>query len=245
MKKTLILFIIFIISCSKVIESVDPLEGVSGDILFIGNSLFYTADLDKEFVNSAESNENDLFVRSVSLPAFFLKEHVNEEETNNAINERHWENVILQENTYGCFDDQSKYEFINAVNDIKEKFPDSTKVWLLERWMPRNGYLEYSYEEYYKLNKECYSEVSQITGVEMLKVMTAWYEFNELYPEVEIYDIDSLHTSTIGANLTNAIIFEELYETPNNAFYFSYAGVTLEDGTKIRNFLEENEFSFD
>jgi len=210
-------------------------------VLFIGNSVIYTVDLDVKFQSFANSSGESLYVQSVTIPGGTLYDHVSNEETSVAIASRTWSYVILQENTSGCYDDIEKATFISSLQTLRERILKSSpnaSMYLFKRWILEGGYGDYPHSKYVEMTSSCYSEASTASSMPLIPVADVWYDFSNKYPSIDLYSPDRGHASDFGALLTNGVIFKTLFGDASNDSYIK-SDLDSSSALKIKATIDE------
>jgi len=234
-----ILVSFFIINCSKKEETVngqieqEPMV-VTGEeaILFIGNShTFYNQGLSRHLIKFRANDNLDFIplIQEAAIGGYTLQDHLMDISTLNKINERSWDAIIFQENSFVASEVQPAS--IDAMKELSELVATKgTKVFLFMTWPYKNdsGMLTGI--------KETYQKGAVATGATIVPVGLDWQAIdqNEEVP-LDLYFPDNVHPSLEGTFYASAMFYSAIYGIPpsNNPYN---AGL----GNEVANYLKTN-----
>ncbi len=204
MKKHILFFINLILLLSSLCAYSQ--EETPTDILFIGNSYTYFWNLPQQINAMAKAKGINLFATQSTAGGTNLGQHWRGEknlQTKELVNTQSYDMVILQDHSLRAIDhpDSLNY-YVKLWSDlIRSK---GGEVYLYMTWSRKwDPYMISTIsKEYENIGKEIKSIV--------VPVGLAWKRARELRPELDLYDPDGSHPSTIGTYLTACVFLEFL-----------------------------------
>ena len=213
----LLVIVMVAVSCNKKEDESKPeqeevVEGIQKEeILFIGNSHTYFNEGVythlKRFVDHADL-ELELTTFDTARGGFTLQDHLTDAATLERINERSWDALVLQENTFVAA--QELQETLDAMSALASKVrPRGTKIYLFMTW---------PYEDQPEMLaplRRIYNKGVLETGGILIPVGEDWMSIhsNEEVP-VDLYAPDGYHPSLQGTYYAAAKFFKVIYGKP-------------------------------
>jgi hypothetical protein len=124
------------------------------------------------------------------------------------INSGIFEAVILQDHSMGAINSpDSLLLYGTLLHEAIEKNKAQTYLYLT--WAREKD------PQKQKIITKKYQELAQSTGAIILPVGIAWETAKKLHPDIELYNADGSHPSTLGTYLTACVIFGVLTNSPS------------------------------
>jgi len=231
-----ILFLFLFSSCSKTEnsdtnEEIENSKSVSDiEVLFIGNShTYYNSGVPFQVGRFRERDNLSYtpFIAESSFGGFSLTDHLGNSKTLEKVNERDWEYIVLQENTFVAANDgQSTLEALKSFKELLGQ--KSTKIYLFMTW-------EYRGEpQMYEQIKKTYEDGAIEAGAEIVRVGQVWREImQDSMPNIDLYNGDGYHPGPQGTFLAAAMFYSKIYKkNPSDNPY--KAGLE----TEVANYLK-------
>ncbi len=200
-------------------------------ILFIGNSLsFFNNGVDfhiNNFYDLGEVNNGTYHLELSALPGYTLQNHLNHLATQNQINSRSWQKVILQENGVEVIEHpEASFESFREFANLFQSKP--TQVYLFMTWA-YEGHPEMTQQLY-----DFYKSVADETGFVLIPVGLGWRDLTLSFPEITLLNQDGVHPSLQGTFFSSAMIFEVISgqlssQNPYNANLTEAQATTLKN----------------
>ncbi|HVX12158.1 MAG TPA: hypothetical protein VHC22_13335 [Pirellulales bacterium] len=239
-------------------EGVSPLrvstvQGTPKDdlhLLFIGNSYTSVHDIPKQVADIASSdsgNSTQLFVQSITRGGVTLKELWEEGKAADAIRSRHWDYVVIQEQSFWAITN------IEASTDYMERFDklahqSGAKTVLYLTWPRKPGSHWYTDGQtaflrtpdymLHQFIRQTYT-VSLITGASTADVGIYWWRVLKEYPQIELYEPDGTHQSMAGSYLAALVFYKMLTHRDVTRTTFLPAGVSETDADTLRTVVSQ------
>lgn len=277
--KHILLILVLLLSTNCKSQENESLQEIN--VLFIGNSLTYYHQMPEMVQKMVNETNPNIKIEQSTFPGMSLTGHLDNivelrtensvetrkkqsgelTETEQKINEKKWDYVILQEGTVRLLiPEVRKYKVDTAISEIKKRVsnPDC-KFILFETWPSKKEYpKQYCYskwminhslnEDQYcspeiasldheiKLINDAYKEMADKNGLIKSDNGTKYYRMLTEYPNLEIYD-DNIHPNENGSFL-NACIFYQLL-TGRKASELSYNGnIERKTATLLKKIVE-------
>lgn len=193
--------------------AVQPQEEETNDdsnivnILFIGNSLtFFNSGIDfhvQQFYDNGPQGGNPVVTDERTLPGYTLGQHLGNPGTQNKLNSKVWDIVILQENGVNAVEDPE--DALASFKRYQSYFEGKpTRVFLLMTW---------AYEGRPEMTEQLetvYYQAALETGFTVLPVGLGWRDVTAAAPGFDLLSADGVHPSLQGTYFSAAIIFEIL-----------------------------------
>lgn len=210
-----LLFIVMVaLSCEKdddpsVLDEEEVIESIQKEeILFIGNSHTYFNEGVythlKRFVTHADLNV-ELTTFDSARGGFTLQDHLADAGTLARINERSWDAIVLQENTFVAA--QELQETFDAMNELASMVkPRGAKVYLFMTWPYKDQ------PEMLAPLKRVYAKGILETGGILIPVGEDWMtiQSNDEVP-LDLYAPDGFHPSLQGTYYAAAKFYQVMY----------------------------------
>jgi len=187
------------------------------EILFIGNShTFYNQGIYSHLGKFRDNDNLDFkpLIQEAARGGYTLEDHLGDQITLDKINERSWDVIILQENTFIA--EQALPSSIEAMKSFAELVKQKgTKVYLFMTWPYKDQ------REMLAGIQQTYQKGALETGAEIVPVGTEWQSIDENEQvEVNLYDSDGVHPSLEGTFYAAAMFYQAIYgETPSDNIY--------------------------
>jgi hypothetical protein len=147
---------------------------------------------------------------------YTLQDHLADQGTLDKINERLWDVVVLQENTFVA--EQVLPETIDAMIALSEMvIPKGTRVFLFMTWPYENE------ENMLSGIRETYQNGTRAASATLVPVGLEWQQINENEEvPVNLYNPDGVHPSLEGTFYATAMFYKAIYgfspsDNPYNA----------------------------
>ncbi len=223
--------------------------------LFIGNShtFFYNMPQMIAFIAQSDpANTYTLEIQAHTAPGETLKGHWKKGTALSLITIRHWDKIILQEQSvWPLYSNGIKdtYAYIMKFKALTQGKP--TETLLFKTWPRQKDSLWYSdpkQKNFFKSyetsrnNIDIQTEImARRTNVTPILVGDYWTFINSQHPEINLYNPDGNHTSLAGVYLNALIFYRALTgNDPKNATYAPY-GLDRETAKKLREIASYGE----
>jgi hypothetical protein len=163
-------------------------QSASRTVLFIGNSLTYSNDIPGKMLQLADTQvgRNSLYIESLSYPGVTLEWQEHNPDTLQALKNRLWDVVVLQEQSSRSFDDQSAYyqsleRFLPLVREHARKiilYAISSHDW------PQ------SQQEELDLFNAC---AAKKYNLQLAAISDLWRAIEMRFPDFPLYESDRHH----------------------------------------------------
>ncbi|WHI50226.1 hypothetical protein P3339_17495 [Microbulbifer sp. MLAF003] len=188
-------------------------------VLFIGNS--YTRPLPPIIQAIAKSNGAQIIYSSITPGGWTLQKHSESADTLEAIHERAWDYVVLQE--------QSQLPSFSEEQRHKEIYPYAKKLTkeirlagatplLFLTWGRKHGDTQnYSNDTRSKMQArlfEGYQNIAQTTSSKVIPVGLAWETISSSDKVIDLYAHDGSHPNQNGVYLSAAVFVSYLLKQP-------------------------------
>ncbi len=172
-------------------------------VLFIGNSYTYFWNLPQNVAAMAESKNIDLQTRQSTAGGANLGQHWRGEKGLNTIEiieEGNFDMVILQDHSMRAIDHpDSLLHYGKLLGNFAKK--TGAKPYVYMTWARTwNPYMQESITQKY-------TQLAEKINAQIVPVGLAWQRSKELRPDLDLYDADGSHPSTIGTYLTACVFF--------------------------------------
>lgn len=205
--------IIFILSIAGSLFA----SGSSENILFMGNSLFYSFDMPGYVSDITTSMHKNVSIDQITHSNASILSHLQNINTVEFMQSKEWDHVICNENNYILVsDDRYREELIPGWNKLAEVFSGrESSVHVMINWGFKKGILAYedlnSYEKMQSNQIDVIEKSTRERGFSAIPVGLAWKQFRQEYPQVELYCADGIHPSEAGAYLGACVIYSFLF----------------------------------
>ncbi|MCF8381136.1 MAG: hypothetical protein K9H49_16300 [Bacteroidales bacterium] len=241
---TLVFLALSSFSCSKEPVIEEPIVSKSETkILFVGNSYtYYNSGVDfqlKNIVNADTIEDDKTYVfESVTVGAYRLESHWNDQVSIEKIASDKWNYVVLQEQSTRPIDETELfYEYARLLDKMITGRDSKTAFYMT--WARKDHPLE--------INElaEAYISISEELNATLAPVGRVWEYVLNKYPEIVLHIADDKHPTPAGTYLA-ACVFDIvlLDKNPINSSYVP-AGVSEPNAIKLKNaawdFMQEWE----
>lgn len=218
-------------SATKVIENEasEPFEDV--EVLFVGNShTYYNSGLAFHVGRFRENEDSNIvpYIKEVTSGGYSLADHI-ENTAIAKINERDWDFIILQENTFiAANESESSITSFNKFKDVLSQ--KRAKVLLFMTW-------EYKDEpDMYERIRKTYNDGALITGGQVVRVGEVWRNIiRDSVPNINLYAEDGFHPGPQGTFLAAAMFYNKIYgKSPSDNTYSAGMETEIADYLKLK-----------
>ena len=197
------------------------------NVLFIGNSYIFANDLPQMFSQFAKAAGYDVGAESSANPGWKLEQHARSETTLSMIAQKHWDYVVLQEQSvlpvFAVDRQQSMYPAARVLNEKAKR--SGAKTILLITWGRRDGLKEAgipNFEEMQAKISEGSMEIVDKLDIIAAPVGAAWQSVRKEKPFFPLWQSDGSHPSKSGTYLAACVLFSVIFrETPEGVAYTS------------------------
>ncbi|MBU8892332.1 MAG: T9SS type A sorting domain-containing protein [Bacteroidales bacterium] len=212
------------------------------EILFIGSSYFNFNNLPGIVKNLAENSDKDVYIDQYIRLGLFLDDHAGSSITEEKINERNWDFVILQGVgvliAYPDYD--TRHPVYPALVTLKNKIREnceSTKIIYCLPWAFEDGmtWVEGWTDTYEDMQIEIYNNTLQYAnyiGFTIAPVGWSWYQVldEKNYPLHYLHLSDWNHPSLKGSYLMACVIYSTIFIQSTVEIPY-YAGLEVSDAS--------------
>ncbi len=224
------------------------------DVLFIGNSYTYVNDLPQLISQIASSKGDTLLFDSNTPGGYTFQLHSTNPTTINKINLKHWDYVVLQEQSQrpSCSPEQVQllvYPYADTLNRFIKTNDSCTVTSFFMTWGRKNGDAEYcptyppvcTYNGMQSRLRQSYLEMGQMFDANVSPVGIVWKKTRDLHPEIELYDSDESHPSLAGSYLAACTFYSSFFnKSPVGAYIPS--GLDINYAQIIQNYANQVVF---
>jgi len=221
-------------------------------VLFIGNSYTFVHDIPREMVDIASSdpgNPTQFIVQSVTRGAVGLRELWTDGNALAALKARHWDYVVLQENSFwamtsGNIEESQEY-FAKFDQAIKE---NHAKTILYLTWPREPGSSWYTDPKYsflqnptYMMERFAYNTDAEARklGALVSPVGLYWFRTLKAQPPIKLYGPDNHHPGPAGAYLAALVFYKTLTGRDVTKITMIPAGVAPKDAAMIKTIVSQ------
>ena len=177
-------------------------------ILFIGNSFTNRNDLPGTIsaLAAAADPPREVETARVIANGMSLKTHWERGEARRAIRERHWNYVVLQEqSTLPLKNRQKMHDYITFFDEEIRSHGAKTVLYLT--WVRRNA------TERQDELTDAYATIGRKLGAIVVPVGVAWQRIWKEHPEIALHDRDKSHPNPAGSYLAACVFVATLFGT--------------------------------
>jgi hypothetical protein len=222
------IFLVFLYACHE--EKDEPFTAPQ-NILFIGNSYtFYNKGLAYHLSNFAinDSSIPQVRVEEVAKGGYTLENHWNDTATINKIKARHWDAIIIQEQSLRPVSDKDQMLLYVQKFDSLIKSAGNAKVYLFMTWAYKN------YPDMIYPLSEAYKEAGKNTGSTVVPVGLEWDKFLKSKDAMNLYDPDGQHPDIQGTFFTASIFYKVLFRKKPGQNQYRDPLLSDHDGTLLK-----------
>lgn len=203
-------------------EKKDKTEKTSLKILFIGNSFTQHHDLPGLIAQIAAAHGEKIEHRLITIGGASLRTHWNKGEAMTAMEEEHYDYVVLQEqSTLPVKNAQRMGENVALFDEEIKRAGSKTALYLT--WAR-------SYEpDNQKLISDAYMGIGKELGALVIPVGLAWEKFLQKHTEPELHAKDMSHPALAGSYLAACVFFAMLFSENPTGAEDGIAGLSAED----------------
>lgn len=227
----------------------DPIQR----ILLIGNSYTYGNDLDKLLEHVARSMGENVEVRRATKSGYTLHQHLDDCDTLDLLNSRHWDVVVLQEHslvpTQYKIRRQTMYP---AVAEFKKRIEaQHGQPLLMMTWGRREQtsatiegrHLRFmDYDSMQNDLRDGYEIAATRFDLPVAPVGLAWRSVRKHFPEVNLYIKDGSHPNINGSYLASLVLYSAIFR--RCPFEVQYHPPEIDDDTAHKLRQAANWFFF-
>jgi hypothetical protein len=169
-------------------------------VLFVGNSLTYVNDLPSLVQELGKQDGVSISCTTIALPDYSLQDHWNDGKAEDAIEEGHYDFVIMQQGPSALPESQVLLlEYAKRFAEVCKKFnakPALYMVWPSKaRSFDRDGVIS------------SYSKAAAATGSILCPAGLGWKYAWQSDPSLPLYSPDDFHPSVMGSVLAALVIY--------------------------------------
>jgi hypothetical protein len=236
MKTKKLIVIFFTIVINSLLQAQDTTK-----ILFIGNSHTFVNDLPQTFYQLATKAGRIVYVDNLTMGGATLQMHLQNPATTQKINEKHWDYVILQEQSqipsFIPERDTMMYPYAIALDSIIHSNWLCTQTIFFMTWAHKYGDLGIlqnggtdSFEDMQQRLRSGYKTIADSLEAVVTPCGWAWRKLIQTYPSIELYSADNYHPAENGTYLAACTFFASIFkETAVGINY--YGNISTSDAT--------------
>ncbi len=231
----------FLLCCFLFVsESGYAQKSESRKVLFVGNSYTYFWNLPQNVALMAESKNIDLKTAQSTSGGVNLGHHWKGErnlETKEKIKSGNYDVVVLQDHSMRAIQHPDSLLYYGKLwGDYIKSNGGQPFVYLTwaRKWDP------YMQEKI----TEKYIELAKKINARVVPVGLAWQKVRELRPDLDLYDPDGSHPSTIGTYLTACVFFAAITNVSPIGLPHRLATIDADGETLFINIQDQNDALF-
>ena len=190
------------------------------NLLFVGNSYTYYNDMPRIFSSLARENGYDVCVDSVTKGGRKLFENLNPKDEHQKYQqlvalcaEKHYDVLILQEQSYFALVDYEK--FLEGILGLIELI-NPARVILYATWGRKSGCplldeLNHTTESMTHALLDAYGRAASTCGAQLSPVGSAFEQMTAIAPEIDLYHADRSHPSAYGSMLAALVHYGRVF----------------------------------
>jgi PKD repeat protein len=210
-------------------------------VLFIGNSFTFANDLPQTFYQLANKAGKTVYVDNITMGGATLQMHLQNQATLQKINEKHWDFVILQEQSqipsFIPERETMMYPYVIALDSIIHTNWLCTRTLFFMTWAHKYGDMGIlqnggtdSYEDMQQRLRSGYMTIADTLDAAVAPCGWAWRQLIQSYPSLELYSSDNYHPAENGTYLAACTFFASIFE--QTAVGINYLGnISQSDAT--------------
>ena len=237
MKIRNLIFLYFTIAISSFLQAQDTTR-----ILFIGNSHTFVNDLPQTFYQLATKAGRIVYVDNLTMGGATLQMHLQNPATTQKINEKHWNFVILQEQSqipsFIPERDTMMYPYAIALDSIIHSNWLCTRTMFFMTWAHKYGDLGIlqnggtdSFEDMQQRLRSGYMTIADSLEAAVVPCGWAWRQLIQSYPSIELYSTDNYHPAENGTYLAACTFFASIFK--QTAVGINYYGNVLPSDASV------------
>ncbi len=202
-------------SCSKETSSEQPVENKEPiatsvrEILFIGNShTYYNSGVSFHLTEFQKNDDPSMepFIKEATFSGYSLQDHLSNAGTLSKLEERSWEAIVLQENTFvAANDSEATIASIKAFQELLST--TGTRIYLFMTWPYKEE------PQMYNAIKSTYEDAARATRAKIVPVGTVWRDIQaDSEANIDLYDADGVHPNVLGTYLASALFYAEIFD---------------------------------
>ncbi len=218
MKNKKIIILIITILINSFLQAQDTTK-----ILFIGNSHTFVNDLPQTFYQLATKAGRIVYVDNLTMGGATLQMHLQNPATTLKINEKHWNFVILQEQSqipsFIPERDTMMYPYAIALDSIIHSNWLCTRTMFFMTWAHKYGDLGIlqnggtdSFEDMQQRLRSGYMTIADSLEAAVAPCGWVWRQFIQSYPSIELYSADNYHPAENGTYLAACTFFASIFK---------------------------------
>lgn len=218
MKKHNLVILIITILLNSFVQAQDTTK-----ILFIGNSHTFVNDLPQTFYQLATKAGRIVYVDNLTMGGATLQMHLQNSATIQKINEKHWDFVILQEQSqipsFIPERDTMMYPYAIALDSIIHSNWLCTRTMFFMTWAHKFGDLGIlqnggtdSFEDMQQRLRSGYMTIADSLKSAVAPCGWAWRKLIQSYPSIELYSTDNYHPAENGTYLAACTFFASIFK---------------------------------
>jgi hypothetical protein len=194
--------------------------GPSAHVLFIGNSYTSENDLPRLFADLSQAGGHPVAVEAVTVGGATLAQHLGGPDAPGRIAARHWEAVVLQEQSVlPALRGQRAAAMYPAARGLVKLARDAgARPVLLLTWGRRKGMPEAGFGSFAAMQDALtagYLAIADELGATVAPAGEAWRGAVGRRPDLALWQADGSHPSLAGSYLTACVLYAALYgESP-------------------------------
>jgi len=231
------LFIIFTIVITSFCKAQDTTK-----ILFIGNSFTFVNDLPQTIYQLATKAGKTVYVDNITMGGATLQMHLQNQATLQKINEKHWDFVVLQEQSqipsFIPERETMMYPYAIALDSIIHTNWLCTRTLFFMTWAHKYGDMGIlqnggtdSYEDMQQRLRSGYMTIADSLKAAVAPCGWVWRKLIQMYPSIELYSADNYHPAENGTYLAACTFFASIFK--QTAVGINYTGNILPSDAAI------------
>ena len=218
----------FIITLLLSIILTSFLEANTVKVLFIGNSYTNSNNLPQTLANLAESLGDTVFHDKQTQGGATFSIHAANSAVYHQIRSDDWDFVVLQAQSQEPAFPPSQvanetYPYAAQLNDSIQAHNECTETLFFMTWGRRDGDLSNcaayppicTYEGMQQRLRESYLEMAEDNSATVAPVGVAWKNIRANYPNIDLYNNDGSHPSTLGTYLAASVFYSAIFQKPS------------------------------
>ena len=205
---TLLVFVIFVsILCHPIHAGREKQDEETLNVLFIGNSYTFYHDLPQLIASLANSVNRTpvLVVDTAAISGASLRDHWENEKTLAKIKSRHWDYVVLQENSNVCLRKPGQLdEYAQKFAKVIKKNEGKILFYVTAAYRGRP-------QTQPAINRAYFETAGKLKAV-IVPVGSAWAKALKEKPGLVLHNEDNVHPNKTGAYLTACVFYSVLYK---------------------------------